>query len=204
MYREAKSCFSESSDDGMEEYIVRSFYHIVEDDMTRRVEDTKDIWPEDIIIELLWNLVIDKEVDNNESVLLRGFLNEIISILTDNLSIRVRIEGKFLSRNLDDNRIDINSPNSIRYMKLVPEERHNRTSPESEEEYILWGRKCYLTDSKSHNPMKRAIRVVCITSIENLFPVYEHNLQISTILRNPVGYKGRYIAYEILKHDAID
>lgn len=35
MYREAESCFPESGYDGMEEYIIRRFYHRIEDDVTR-------------------------------------------------------------------------------------------------------------------------------------------------------------------------
>lgn len=110
--------------------------------------------PKDIVIELLWNLVVDEEIDDNESMLLWCFLDEIIRILTDDLGTSIRVEREFLSRDLDDDRIDINRPNSIGEVKFVSEERYHRASTESEQEYILWRRKSDLTDSKSHNPME--------------------------------------------------
>jgi len=105
---------------------------------------------------------------------LRCFLYKIVRILTDNLNIRVRIEGEFLSRYFDNNRIDINGSNGIWQMEFISDKVYHRSSAESEKKDIFSTVKPCLCECKTHNPMKRSERIIRIFRIQNFFSVYEH------------------------------
>lgn len=128
--------------------------------------------PKNLVIELFWHFIVDKEIDNNKSILPFFILYILIGIRTDDLSILIRIETEILSGYFYDHRIDIYCYDGICEMQVIPDDIYDRSPTESEEKDILISPRRYLFQSKSHNPMKRTERIIGMIGIENLLSIY--------------------------------
>lgn len=113
MDRDSESWSPEPIDDLSESQMVCRGRDRIENNSPLRGEDANNVLPEYLIVELLGDDIVDKEVHNDESVAFWGLSDKYIGILTDDLDVRVGIESKSLSCYLDDDRVDVNRSDRV-------------------------------------------------------------------------------------------